>query len=72
MAELPITVPILNATRVFAYQQVAEKLARLRSLGRSLSAIGRALKVSDKTIAKALRTVARRSPEDPRAPRGQT
>src|SRR5262249_49745906 len=57
LASVPLTIPLINVRQPFTYQQVAEKSARLRSLGMSLSAIARVLGTSDKTIAKALRTV---------------
>jgi len=39
----------------FVYLQIAEKASELRRLGMSACAIARALKVTDKTVARALR-----------------
>ena len=39
----------------FAYQRIAQEAARLYSLGMPATAIARILKVTDKTVAKAIR-----------------
>ena len=55
IAELPFEFPVLHTHQPFAYQIIAEKALRLNRLGMSASEIGRALKVSDKTVTKAIR-----------------
>jgi hypothetical protein len=58
LAELPLSFPIHEIRHPFAYQYLAEKASELHRLGMSTCTIARALKVSDKTIAKALRFAA--------------
>jgi aspartate oxidase len=58
-AELPLSFPIVDTRQPFPYQYLAEKAIELRSLGMSASAIARALKVTDKTIAKAVQFAAK-------------
>jgi orotate phosphoribosyltransferase-like protein len=53
---------IVEGIEVPAYLRIAEKAKRLRELGMSDRAIGRALRVSDKTAAKAVSTVDRDAP----------
>jgi hypothetical protein len=55
---------LLEVRQPFAYQYLAEKADKLQYLGMSATAIARALDVTDKTIAKALR-FARRKTRNP-------
>jgi hypothetical protein len=55
LAEIPLHLPLVDAIPCFVYQQVSEKAAELARLGMSACAIARALKVSDKTVVKALK-----------------
>jgi len=48
-------VSLIHNVLPFVYLQIAEKASRLHRLGMSACAIARALKVDDKTVAKALR-----------------
>jgi hypothetical protein len=59
-----MTFAILKTSEPFPYQHLAEKASELRHLGISVCAIAKALKVTDKTITKALRFAAemRRDP----------
>jgi DNA-binding MarR family transcriptional regulator len=45
---------LVEAQAPFVYQQIAEKAYELSRLGMSANAIARALKVTDKTVTKAL------------------
>jgi hypothetical protein len=56
-AEMPLRLAITQLTPTPRYLQVAEKAAELRRLGMSVCAIARAIGVTDKTVAKALRTL---------------
>jgi transposase len=60
---------VLEVRQPFAYQYLAEKADKLQCLGMSAAAIARALGVTDKTIAKALRFARRktRNPSESRA-----
>jgi predicted transcriptional regulator len=50
-----VTFSLLETRPPFVYQQVAEKATELRRLGMSVCAIARILKLTDKTVTKALR-----------------
>jgi DNA invertase Pin-like site-specific DNA recombinase len=50
-----ISFSLLETRPLFVYQQVAEKAQELSRLGMSASAIARILKITDKTVTKALR-----------------
>jgi DNA-binding MarR family transcriptional regulator len=50
-----MTFALIETQAPFAYQQIAEKAYELSWLGMSAGAIARALKVTDKTVTKALR-----------------
>jgi hypothetical protein len=54
-ALLPLHFPILQVEQPFAYQRIAREAVRLRRLGLTNTGAGRALGVTDKTIAKAIR-----------------
>jgi hypothetical protein len=56
---LPATVWPAGADSPLPYQYLAEKAAELRRLGMAACAISRALKVTDRTITKALRVAAK-------------
>ena len=49
-----VTFSLLETRPSFVYQQVAEKARELNRLGMSASAIARNLKITDKTVTKAL------------------
>jgi hypothetical protein len=49
-----ITFSLLETRPPFVYQQVAEKARELSRLGMSAGAIARMLKITDKTVTKAL------------------
>lgn len=51
---MAIRVPLVQATS-FRYQQIGERAAALRRFGLPDSSIARALGVTDKTVAKAIR-----------------
>lgn len=53
--EVPVEVAILETKARLLYQQMARKALPLRELGLSHCAIGRRLKVEDKTVAQAVR-----------------
>ena len=53
--ELSLRFSLLETRPSFAYQRIAPEAARLRLLGMSDLAIGRALGVADKTVTKAIR-----------------
>jgi hypothetical protein len=53
-AEIPIEAAILDTDAPPIYQQIAPKAFQLQQLGLSRSAIARRLKVTDKTVAKAV------------------
>jgi len=55
LAEMRLTFSLLCTKPPFVYQQVAEKARELSRLGMSACAIARVLKVTDKTVTKALR-----------------
>jgi hypothetical protein len=55
LAEVPFRFALTDTTPSFLYLQVAEKTHELRRLGMCACAIARVLKVSDKTVTKALR-----------------
>ncbi len=59
-AQLPFQFPVLDTRQPFIYQVVAEKALQLHQLGMSNCAIARALHVTDKTAAKAIRWGLRR------------
>jgi HD superfamily phosphohydrolase YqeK len=46
---------LLDTRPLFVYQQVAEKAKELSHLGMAVCAIARVVKVTDKTVTKALR-----------------
>jgi len=50
-----ITFSLLDTRPPFVYQQIAEKARELSRLGMSACAIARMLKITDKTVTKALR-----------------
>jgi len=52
-AEVPLEVAVFSLD-VFRYQEIAAEARRMRRLGMSLRAIGRALGVDGKTVGKAL------------------
>jgi DNA-binding NarL/FixJ family response regulator len=52
---MQVTFSLLETRPPFLYQRVAEKARELSRLGMSASAIARTLKISDKTVSKALR-----------------
>jgi hypothetical protein len=56
---------ISESRQLFPYQYLAEKATELRRLGMSTCAIARALRVTDKTITKALRLAAKLTPDPP-------
>jgi hypothetical protein len=55
LAEMHVTFALLETRPLFLYERVAEKARELSRLGMSASAIARTLKISDKTVSKALR-----------------
>ena len=55
LTELHLSLFLLDTRPLFIYQQVAEKAHELSHLGMSASAIAKMLKISDKTVTKALR-----------------
>lgn len=55
LAQLPFEFPVLDIHQPFTYQSIAEKALQLKQLGMSACAIARALSVTDKTVAKAIR-----------------
>jgi ParB-like chromosome segregation protein Spo0J len=55
VAEVPLTVPLVEATAPPIYIQVAWRARHLRELGLTQEAIGRDLGVSARTVARALR-----------------
>jgi hypothetical protein len=55
LAELPLGFAVVDTAPCFIYLQIAEKASELHRLGMSACAIARVLKVSDKTVTKALR-----------------
>ena len=52
-AEVPLAFAVFSSD-AFRYQEIAAEARRMRRLGLRLRAIGRALGVDDKTVAKAL------------------
>jgi uncharacterized protein (DUF2252 family) len=58
--------PVLETCPPFAYQHLAKKAHELSRLGMSVCVITRALQVTDKTIAKALRFAAETRLDHPR------
>jgi len=54
-AAIPLQTVIVDDAHLPVYVRIAEKAKQLRQLGMSDRAIGRALGVSDKTVAKGLR-----------------
>jgi transposase len=54
LAEIPIDAPILDTDAAPVYQQIAPKAVQLQQLGMSNSAIAKRLKITDKTVAKAV------------------
>lgn len=56
---MPLWFPVPQAQSAFPYQQIAPKALELRCFGLSDAAIARALGVSDKTVAKAVRSLGR-------------
>ena len=54
LAQMRVTFSLLSTRPLFLYQQVAEKTRELSRLGMSASAIARTLKITDKTVTKAL------------------
>jgi len=55
LAELPLGFPLVDTAPSLVYLQIAEKVSGLHRLGMSACAIARVLKVSDKTVTRALR-----------------
>ena len=55
MVSLLIEAPLREVTDPPIYQQIAPEAARLRAAGRSDHAIGLRFRVTDKTVAKAIR-----------------
>jgi biotin operon repressor len=51
---VPFQASLLEAAPQPVYQRIARKCLQLQQLGLSLSAIGRRLEVTDKTVAKAI------------------
>jgi len=54
VAEVPFWFGVVDTKPSFVYLQIAEKASELRRLGMSACAIARVLRVSDKTVTKAL------------------
>jgi hypothetical protein len=54
LAEVPFRFAVVDTAPCLAYLQIAEKASELHRLGMSACAIARVLKVSDKTVTKAL------------------
>ena len=55
VAQLHFNFSLLDTRPPFVYQQVAEKAKELSRLGMSVGAIATILKITDKTVTKALR-----------------
>ena len=53
-AEIPIEAAILDTAPAPAYQQIAAKALQLQQLGMSNSEIAKRLKITDKSVAKAI------------------
>jgi len=56
---VPFRFPLLETKAPSLYLQIAEKAEELSNLGMSICAVARALKVSDKTVNKALQHLRR-------------
>jgi hypothetical protein len=55
-AEISLSFSLLEARSTFAYQRIASEALRLNRLGMPASSIARLLNVTDKTVAKAIRS----------------
>ncbi|MGH7819286.1 MAG: helix-turn-helix domain-containing protein [Candidatus Binatia bacterium] len=58
-ARIPFEFPVVETDTLFSYQRVAAEAVRLRQLGMSTPTIARALRVTEKTVTKAVRCVSR-------------
>jgi hypothetical protein len=64
IAELPLSVTLLEAEKSPLYQLIADKALHLKQLGLSMEGIARHLDVDGKTVAKALSWLSRRGRND--------